>query len=341
MNNELNLYHKILFLELRPWTNREVAETKYKELMQGISKEHFSFQPLYEVDFPKPLTAKRKYYFSIIENEATNYLNNFQQIIAGALNEKEKQYWVHTTLTKVLSQKLREVSKVIDDSQYFFQQLSAASKASTPESKIQDEAYILQYLKYQLIRIYLEIQETFSSHLKEEAISEEELHQQYFSEQAPSKSFIIEAVKLNLPLPASQVTAKPQTVQFTVKAFDFRTEKKGIIPYEAIIKDSGRFSRFEEELFSHELIDENYNFKNQHGQIQELAAIFQTLIKKGYFNKRQFPKNKEIKPVDIRKFLDHRYNSNTDKQFRTWANKPDELADFVSSKYWIDKLPTS
>lgn len=102
MNNELNLYHKILFLELRPWTNREVAETKYKELMQGISKEHFSFQPLYEVDFPKPLTAKRKYYFSIIENEATCYLNNFQQIIAGALNEKEKQYWVHTTLTKVL-----------------------------------------------------------------------------------------------------------------------------------------------------------------------------------------------------------------------------------------------
>src|SRR5690606_33960864 len=109
----------------------------------------------------------------------------------------------------------------------------------------------------------------------------------------------------------------------------------------SIIKDSGRFSRFEEELFSHELIDENYNFKNQHGQIQELAAIFQTLIKKGYFNKRQFPKNKEIKPVDIRKFLDHRYNSNTDKQFRTWANKPDELADFVGSKYWIDKLPTS
>ncbi len=33
MNNELNLYHKILFLELRPWINREVAETKYKELM--------------------------------------------------------------------------------------------------------------------------------------------------------------------------------------------------------------------------------------------------------------------------------------------------------------------
>lgn len=176
--------------------------------------------------------------------------------------------------------------------------------------------------------------------MKEEAISEEELHQQYFSEQAPSKSLIIEAVKLNLPLPASQVTAKPQTVQSEAKAFDFRPEKKGIISYDAIIKDSGRFSRFEE-LFLHELIDENYTFKNQHGQIQELAAIFQTHIKKGYFNKRQFPKNKEIKPVDIRKFLDHRYNSNTDNQFRTWANKPDELADFVGSKYWIDKLPTS
>ena len=26
MNNELKLYHEILFLELRPWTNREVAD---------------------------------------------------------------------------------------------------------------------------------------------------------------------------------------------------------------------------------------------------------------------------------------------------------------------------
>lgn len=339
MNNELNLYHKILFLELRPWTNREVAETKYKELMQGISKEHFTFQPLYEVDFPKPLNAKRKYYFSIIENEATSYLNNFQQIIAGALNEKEKQYWVHTTLTKVLSQKLKEVSKVIYDNQYFFQQLSAASKASTPESKIQDEAYILQYLKYQLIRIYLEIQETFSSYLKEEAISEEELHQQYFSEQAPSKSFIIEAVKLNLPLPASQVSAKPQTVQFTVKAFDFRPEKKGVYSYEVMIKDKHRFSMFEEELFRENLISQDYDFINDHGNIQLLAAIFQALVKKGYFNKRNFEKKKEIRPVDIRKFLDHRYNSSTDKFFRNWANKPSEFADFILVRPWIKNLP--
>lgn len=185
------------------------------------------------------------------------------------------------------------------------------------------------------------MQTIFNGYLKYDAYTEAELNEIYFTEPLPQESFLVPAKKVNTPAPASQVTAKPQTIQFEAKAFDFRTEKKGIIPYEAIIKDSGRFSRFEEELFSHELIDENYNFKNQHGQIQELAAIFQTLIKKGYFNKRQFPKNKEIKPVDIRKFLDHRYNSNTDKQFRTWANKPDELADFVSSKYWIDKLPTS
>ena len=48
------------------------------------------------------------------------------------------------------------------------------------------------------------------------------------------------------------------------------------------------------------------------------------------------------KPPHLKaKFKMKRTFSNTDKQFRTWANKPDELADFVSSKYWIDKLPTS
>jgi len=341
MNNELNLYHKILFLELRPWANREFSEAKYKELLNAVKKEDFAFQPLYELSFLKPLSNKRRYYHALIENEATRYLNSIYSIFVGAYNDEEKHFWSHDTLNKVMAQKLTETAARITEHNYFLSTLTNPLEKKQADTNTLDEIYILQLLKFQLIRIYLELQTIFNGYLKYDAYTEAELNEIYFTEPLPQESFLASAKKVNTPAPASQVTAKPQTIQFEAKAFDFRTEKKGIIPYEAIIKDSGRFSRFEEELFSHELIDENYNFKNQHGQIQELAAIFQTLIKKGYFNKRQFPKNKEIKPVDIRKFLDHRYNSNTDKQFRTWANKPDELADFVSSKYWIDKLPTS
>lgn len=108
MNNELALYHEMLFLALRPWKKREVSESKFKELMLGLSKQDFSFQPLYEVVFEKPLTAKRKYYHALIENEATRYLNGFHSIISCAEKVNEKKYWVHTTLTKVISQKLKE-----------------------------------------------------------------------------------------------------------------------------------------------------------------------------------------------------------------------------------------
>ena len=67
MDNELTLYHKILFLELRPWMNRDIAENKFKELFQKNKKEHFSIQPNYEVDFQKPLTSKRKYYHALFK----------------------------------------------------------------------------------------------------------------------------------------------------------------------------------------------------------------------------------------------------------------------------------
>lgn len=339
MNNELSLYHNILFLDLRPWKKRDVSESKYKELMQSISKGAFSFQPLYEVAFEKPLTAKRKYYHALIENEATQYLNNFHSIVAGAEKVNEKKYWVHTTLTKVISQKLKETSKAIEDNQYYLDQFLTCKKSKSVAAYIFDETYIIQFLKYQLIRIYLEIQEAFQDYLKEDAVSEDELHSIYFLELPPSKSILVEAKKIKLPIPASQVNAKPDTVQFIPKAFDFRTDKKGVLSYKTIVKDANRFSRFEEELFSQGLIDVDYTFGNQHGQIQEMAAIFHTLIKKGYFNKRNFEKKKDIKPIDIRKFLDHRYESNTFKQFQTWGYKPTELADFVEARYWIDHLP--
>lgn len=289
MNNELTLYHKILFLELRPWMNRDIAETKFKELLQKNKKEHFTIQPNYEVDFIKPLTSKRKYYHALIENEATRYLNNFHGIMEGA-NDKEKKYWVHTTLTKVIVQKLKETNKVINDNQYFFEQLETKSKQKTTDKNILDETYIIHFLKYQLIRIYIEIQEKFTDYLKEDVVSEEELNQLYFSEQAPEKSLLIPAEKIKITTPASKTKVKQQDDELKVLKNDFRAEKKGVLDYKTIIKNDQRFALFEEQLFVQGYIDTDYNFTNKHGQIQELAAIFRVLINKGYFCTNYFGK---------------------------------------------------
>ncbi len=75
----------MLFLDLRPWKKRDVSESKYKELMLGLRKEDFSFQPLYEVVFEKPLTAKRKCYHALIESETARLT-----IFIASLPEQKK-----------------------------------------------------------------------------------------------------------------------------------------------------------------------------------------------------------------------------------------------------------
>lgn len=341
MTNELQLYHKILFLDLRPWTNRNIAEPKYKELLQQVKKEHFAFQPNYEVDFPKPLLGKRKYYHALIENEATRYLNNFHSIMEGTLNDAEKTYWVHTTLTKVIAQKLKDTEKIINDNQYFFALLSSGKNAST-DTNILDETFVMQYLKYQLIRIYIEIQEAFKDYLKEDEIPEEELHQIYFTETLPAKSLLIPAEKIKVAKPASKtiITDVSEDSLKTLQA-DFRDPSKGVLDYKTIVKNPQRFASFEELLFVHGYIDADYNFTNKHGQIQELAAIYHVLIKKGYFSPRDFENNKELQARDYRKFLDHRYNAGTDKQFRTLLSNQEQVAEFLENNYWLESLPTS
>lgn len=340
MNNDLKLFHDILFLGLRPWKNRNFTDDKFTVLYSKLQKVHFAFQPLYEVIFPKPLTPKRKYYHLLIDTEVTRYLNNFYIIFTGASNAPEKSYWLHSTLTKKIIQKFNEISKVINDNQYYFDNLSSKLKDKNIDSRIQDEIYIIQFLKFQLIRMYLEIQNNFSDFLTFDALTENELHEAYFMEPAPDQSMLKDAPKINLPPAASLYKEKPVSSQFKAITNDFRPEKKGIIDYTTIIKNPERFARFEEQLFSNELIDPDYNFKDIHGQKQLLAAIYHTLITKNYFNKKIFAPVRDIKPVDIRKFLDHRYNASLDKQFRIWGKSSTDLANFIEKFYWVDKLPT-
>lgn len=336
----LNSIQNILFLELRPWLNRTTPEAKYKHLYEEIIKTPFSFQPLYETVFPKPLNAKRKYYHTLIENDVTEYLNDINTGISSALTVNEKKYWVHTALTKVVSQKLRDINKVI---QSFSFNLSSLTDKAITDNSIKDDTYIIQYLRLQLLRTYLEIQYLHQEYLKEEPLSFQELNEKYFTEPI-ADSYLKEAPKLQLQTSNIQSSVKQLETEFESRAFDIKRDKvkpKNILEYNDVVKNPSHFSRFEENLFSNDLIDKDYNFRNKHGQKQELAAIYHVLIDKKYFHPRRLPGGKPLTKVDIRRFLDYRYKASTQKQFNTWKNDPDGLADFINKRYWLDKLPVS
>lgn len=336
MSNGLELFNQILFLNLRPWMQGQVAEQKYLQLLQEVQKQNYQFQPLYKVDFPNPLNAKRKYYASLVANEAIKFLNATYTVIENA-NQRGKKYWLNEILNRKVKPKLKEVQKLIEEHSYTLDAIHTPTNITGYED-LRDNSFIIQFLKLHLIHIYLEFQNKYAHLLNEEPVIEIEIRQHFFSEKDIEKPSLIKADEV----PNSKQTVQPK-VQTVVKSLpaikaDFREDKKGILSYAVIIKNPDKFAKFEEELFGHELIDMKHNFTNKHGQLKELAAVYHTLVRKGYFNKKDFSKNKAITPLDVRKFLDHRYAASLDKQFRIWANDQDELTTFIDDQFWLTRL---
>ena len=185
----------------------------------------------------------------------------------------------------------------------------------------------------------MEVQECFPDQIKEEPLTEDDIYLTYFNHTAPNPSHIAEAVQIQVASPSAPWPATQTSKLFKAISGDVRNDAKGILPYETIIKTPTRFASFEESLFQNGYIDENYNFTDKHGMKNELAAIYLQLMKKGYFNQRTFQPIKPIKDVDIRKFLDHRYQTNLDKQFRNYRQNAEALAQYIDSQYWLTSLP--
>ena len=338
MTELLNTYHEILFLGLRPWITGKQSNQKFKELLIEQKKEYYINQPHYELDFVKPLSNIRKYYNALIEQTATNFLNAFHSEFNQALNDSERAYLIHNILNKVLSQKLKETEQVIAQRNYTPEQYNLNQGTKQTDKSVSDESYTLHNLKHQLIRLVMELQDSYSEYMKDEPLAIEEIYYTYFNEEQPTPSFINEAVNYPNTNQAIKQQDKAEKTVFNPLRQDIKDPSKGIYTYDQMIKNPSRFAEFESKLFENGYINENYNFKDEYGQKKYLAATYHQLIRKGYFNKRIYPANIENTDLIIRKFLDHRYNANVDKQFRNWDNNQSELLSFIEKDFWLDNL---
>jgi len=338
MSHNLELFNEILFLNHRPWQLGNQSDAKFKQLLLDLKKEYYLSQPNYEVDFIKPLSNIRKYYDAIIEYEAIAYLNNLHSEINAALSDNEKSYLIYHALTKLISQKLKETAQIIQQRNYSPEQFDLKLQNEKVDSNIANESYVLHLLKHHLIRLVMEIQDSYQEYLKEEVLTPDEIYYTYFNEAAPKIAYIIEADNYpdtNQIPKAKQKDSKPA---FNPIQDDIWELSKNMYSYNQLIKNSSRFTQFEIELYEKGLIDDKYSFTDKHGMKKYLGACYHQLIRKGYFQKRIFPGNIEVKNRDITKFLDHRYKTSVDKQFRTWDNNQEELLNFIEKDYWLDHI---
>ncbi len=338
MSHNLELFNEILFLNHRPWKFGNQSDIKFKQLLLEVKKEYYTHQPNYEIDFIKPLSHIRKYYHAIIEYEAIAYLNDLHSEISAALSDNEKSYLVHVALTKLISQKLKETANVIRKRNYSPEQFDLKFQSKAADKNIADESYILHLLKHHLVRLVMEIQDSYQEYLKEGTLTPDEIYYTYFNETAPEISYIIEAGNYPNTNQIPQAQQKDSKPAFNAIRDDIWEIGKNMYSYSQLIANPSRFAQFEIELHEKELIDGNYNFTDKHGMKKYLAACYHQLIRKGYFRKRIFPGNIEVKNRDITKFLDHRYKTNIDKQFRNWDNDQEELFRFIEKDYWLDNI---
>ncbi|MCU7548169.1 hypothetical protein OCK74_03545 [Chitinophagaceae bacterium LB-8] len=319
----LKLYDQILYGVLNPWTKDSNSAVKYQHLLHELTLETFHVRPIFDMNFLKPVGPKRQYYAAIIEHEFRSILSDFDREM-GAANSEDERTFLATKVLKNVDQHLRRTAFIINSKGYKSDIILPPSYfRHTTECDTADATYILQLMKFQLIRLYLELQERYAPYIDMEVFCEEDIHQHYFGETAPERSFIVKVCSTSIhPV---QTTYVPSTEKvFQPRMYDVRPPVPGVLSYEKIVANQERFARLERVLFEHHLIDHDYEFQRKPmGNYLRMAAIYLVAFQKGYFQKYYFINGRRytLTAKDVLKFFNRRYNIHIDKQFRTLSKK--------------------
>lgn len=289
----------------------------------------------YEIDFKRAFYPIRKYYHKRITNETYSIYNQlFDDFTNDKLGEEfPKKYKIYH---KFLSELLRSINK------YLYNKGIKASFYLNPKySANADQAYIIFFLKANMIMLLMELQDNFGKYSTTDILSTEEIYEYYFNENLHENSPIIPLTSISKT--QSDNDNEEDFIKFKPILGDMesRSKVKKIISFKKLIKKSDKFLSLEVKLFNNSIIDEKYNFIADKGNKQLLAAFIHQLIRHDYLHSRLFPGNITIKERDITKFFAIRYGSfsDCDKEFRNFKNKDrHKLQKLIDYNLWLDSI---
>ncbi len=329
-----DFYIDILHIDLIRKDNR--SDIKFKELLKELSKEYYGATPNYEVEFKTAYSNKRKFYKNRIDTETIKRFNTLIETLDIQSTEAHLKY-LFGKVYKSYSNYLAHISNYIKehnlDSELYLKPNNTAKA---------DEAYIIYYLKANAIMLLMELQDRFDIYNDEPEYTQEEIHEKFFSEEAPIKLLVS-------PYSGSEIEIKKPIINkkgvlSAIKGdIESRPDNPKILSYAQIIVSAKQnaLARLEETLNNEGIIDEMYNFNSKRGNKQKLAAFILQLQKGNFFNERYFPENKLIDDKKITSFFTHRYGvgSDTNKEFRNFKGSQKHLfTSIVNTNYWLDNI---
>lgn len=341
MTPDLDAYNTLIHLHESPRQMRTLSDVRFRELLNELKETEYKVQPKYEVYFDKPISEKRKYFVLRIKNIAIEYLNAIHLAVKDSPGAKQKTFHVYTALSRTIPSVMMDLHQLIETCNY------SESLYQPQNGKIQisveaDEAFVFQYLKHQLVRLYLELSEAYPAYRKNQNLELEDLYYKFFHSVAPQTAVVDGAPEIVLKEPALIESFPDTDNTFRAVIADVHNPPDNLFTYSEIIKKPTVFARVEELLFQNKYITKDYQFINKHGRKGEMAAIYNILIDKGYFNERLFDPIRTIDDTDVVRFLDHRYriSPSLDKQFRNYRKDPQLVNAFLEQHYWTRNILT-
>ena len=147
------------------------TEREYKELNKKLKiNASYKTTPLFSINFTeRDLGSKRKYYKKLIDNEASKKFNKLIDSFPENAIEHEHTF-NYQIIFNEFKQYLIEVDEYIEKHNY-------------DRATIQEEnTYVIQYLKTNMIWLFLELQERFAEYGEEDRFTVEEIYKYYFNE---------------------------------------------------------------------------------------------------------------------------------------------------------------
>lgn len=301
-------------------------ERDYKEL-NSTFKTNIAHKtpPLFTISFTeKDFGAKRKYYKKLIDIETCNKFNELIDSFPENAIEHE-HIFNYQKIFNQYKQHLQNVDNYI-------------KKYNFHRENIQEEnTFVIQYLKTNMIWLYLELQERFAEYGEEDRFTIEEIYKYYFNE-------IIKEIEIIPNTKTETIVSQKKEIPIFIPISNDLTHrplKTNIMSYDIIVKESKSLSRAEQMMFEAGIIDKDYNFISNVSRSNKsiLGIIYFLFIQKGYFNPIKTEPFKKIKSTDIIKFLNNRYNTDARKQFKNFENDSDKRNDLINIEYILQNLP--
>lgn len=140
------------------------------------------FQPLITIYIHKPFNPKAEFYYYLIINAGTVFINNLNKAIHICKNQKEQKFLINTVYRQIT---------------YFLNEVNKKFKVDKVDTKKSSDDYILAVLKITLVRLAFEIQELFPELVASKIVTEDEIYNSDTYEIAPSVKYSKDLVMMN------------------------------------------------------------------------------------------------------------------------------------------------